>query len=130
MARTAPGSAGTLRKSLVAVTLGSVGRDVGNRKTPGPEHLREDDMAKKKKRGRPRELIMPDLIPDTPENIAKACMQSPPKEQWDYLSRWTDNPFGPVDKTPEERERIAKRDAEMEETRGQIAREQQDREQT
>ncbi len=85
MARTAPGAAGTLRESLVAVTLGSVGREVGNRKAPVPEHPKEDEMTKKKKRGRPKELLMPNLIPDTPENIAKACMQGPPKEEWDYL---------------------------------------------
>jgi len=28
---------------------------------------------------------MPDLIPDTPENIAKACMLKPPKKQWRYM---------------------------------------------
>ncbi|MCY4389215.1 MAG: hypothetical protein OXC18_19140 [Desulfurellaceae bacterium] len=37
------------------------------------------------KGGRPARP-MPDLIPDTPENIAKACMQGPPKKQWDYLA--------------------------------------------
>lgn len=39
--------------------------------------------------GRPPvyEYIMPDPIPDSPENIALACMQGPPppKEDWDYL---------------------------------------------
>ena len=58
MARTAPGAAGTLRESLVAVTLGSVGREVGNRKAPVPDHPKEDEMTKKK-RGRPKELLMP-----------------------------------------------------------------------
>ena len=38
-----------------------------------------------KKRGRPVELVMPDPIPDTPENIARACMQGPPKKTWDFL---------------------------------------------
>ena len=85
------------------MTLGSVGREVGNRKAYGPEHLRKDDMAKKK-RGRSKELVMPDLIPDTPENIAKACMQSPPKEQWEYLSPWAGDPFGIVDESPDEEE--------------------------
>lgn len=37
------------------------------------------------KGGRPARP-MPELIPDTPENIAKACMQGPPKKEWDYLS--------------------------------------------
>ncbi len=39
----------------------------------------------KKKRGRPSVLVMPDPIPDTPENIARACMQAPPKMHWDFL---------------------------------------------
>ena len=26
-------------------------------------------------------------IPDTPENIARAIMQGPPKAEWDYLKR-------------------------------------------
>ena len=33
------------------------------------------------KGGRPARP-MPELIPDTPENIAKACMVSPPKKRW------------------------------------------------
>ena len=44
-------------------------------------------MTEKKKRGRPKKLVIPHRIPDTPENIAKACMQGPPKEEWDYLKR-------------------------------------------
>ena len=28
---------------------------------------------------------MLDPIPDTPENIARACMMSPPKKDWNYL---------------------------------------------
>ncbi len=28
---------------------------------------------------------MPDLIPDTPENVALAAMQGPPKKRWRYL---------------------------------------------
>ena len=31
---------------------------------------------------------LPPPIPDTPpENIAKACMQGPPKKDWDYLKQ-------------------------------------------
>ena len=30
---------------------------------------------------------LPKPIPDTPENIARACMQGPPKKQWDYLKK-------------------------------------------
>ena len=40
----------------------------------------------KRKRGRPAKP-MPDAIPDTPENIAKALLFSPPKDGdgWEYL---------------------------------------------
>lgn len=40
----------------------------------------------KRKRGRPAKP-MPDAIPDTPENIARALLFSPPKEgdDWEYL---------------------------------------------
>lgn len=39
----------------------------------------------KPKRGRPPVKVMPPPIPDTPEAIALACMQGPPKQDWDYL---------------------------------------------
>ena len=39
----------------------------------------------KRKRGRPPELKMPEPLPDTPEAIALACMQGPPKRDWEYL---------------------------------------------
>lgn len=42
-------------------------------------------MKQPKKRGRPVTKEMPPKIPDTPENIAKAIMQRPPKKDWDYL---------------------------------------------
>ena len=44
-------------------------------------------MAKKKARGRPKELTMPEQIPDTPENVARAVLATPPKkpEEWAYL---------------------------------------------
>ena len=41
----------------------------------------------KPKRGRPP-LPMPEPIPDTPENIARAIMRRPPKRDWDYLKRF------------------------------------------
>ena len=28
---------------------------------------------------------MPELIPDTPENVARACMVGPPKKRWQYV---------------------------------------------
>ena len=44
-----------------------------------------EGKAEKLERGRPQVLVMPDPIPDTPENIARACMQGPPTEEWDVL---------------------------------------------
>ena len=37
--------------------------------------------------GRPVEKPMPDPIPDTPENVAFALVNTPPKteDEWDYL---------------------------------------------
>ena len=45
----------------------------------------------KRKRGRPPRP-MPEPIPDTPERIAWAIMQTPPKTEWDYLQKPSDNP--------------------------------------
>ena len=44
---------------------------------------------KKPKRGRPP-LPMPEPIPDTPENIARAILNTPPKKphEWDYLKKY------------------------------------------
>lgn len=41
----------------------------------------------KSARGRPVENEMPEPIPDTPENVARAAMQGPPKEDWEYLKK-------------------------------------------
>ena len=30
---------------------------------------------------------MPDLIPDTPENVARAILAGPPKKKWRYLEK-------------------------------------------
>lgn len=42
----------------------------------------------KRKRGRPAKP-MPEKISDSPENVAKALLFSPPKdgEEWEYLSK-------------------------------------------
>ncbi|MDE0530711.1 MAG: hypothetical protein OXI01_04550 [Albidovulum sp.] len=47
----------------------------------------------KRERGRPVEKPMPDLIPDTPENIVRAVLESPPKreDQWKYFKLAGDN---------------------------------------
>ncbi len=41
----------------------------------------------KRPRGRPVTRRMPESIPDSPENIARAIMAGPPKVEWDYLRR-------------------------------------------
>ena len=48
--------------------------------------MNKDDK-KPAPRGRPVKNIMPEPIPDTPENIARAIMrhQPKPKGQWRYL---------------------------------------------
>ena len=44
-------------------------------------------MNEKRSRGRPVEKPLPAPIPDTPENVARALMSTPPKGDgdWDYL---------------------------------------------
>lgn len=46
----------------------------------------------KRRRGRPVELKMPQPIPDTAENIARAMLNTPPKkeDEWDYLKQTKD----------------------------------------
>lgn len=47
----------------------------------------------KRPRGRPVEKPMPEPIPDTPENIMRALLATPPKreDEWEYLKGTTDN---------------------------------------
>ena len=44
-------------------------------------------MKEKRSRGRPVEKPLPAPIPDTPENVARALLTTPPKDDgdWDYL---------------------------------------------
>lgn len=39
----------------------------------------------KRPRGRPTVRIMPEPIPDTPENVVRAISQGPPKRDWKFL---------------------------------------------
>ena len=41
-------------------------------------------------RGRPKALVMPEPIPDTPENILRACTKGSTMKDWDYLKRGSD----------------------------------------
>lgn len=43
-------------------------------------------MTSKRKRGRPP-LPMPEAIPDTPQNVAKALFRGPPKKEWRYMAK-------------------------------------------
>ncbi len=47
--------------------------------------MKRKERKKKRGRGRPAIYVVPEPIPDTPENIARACMQGPPAENWDFL---------------------------------------------
>ena len=44
-------------------------------------------VTKGKKAGRPPTLTMPEPIPDTPENVAKAMMRTPPRkrDEWKFV---------------------------------------------
>ena len=44
-------------------------------------------LTKGKKAGRPPTLTMPEPIPDTPENVAKAMMRTPPRKrgEWKFM---------------------------------------------
>ena len=43
------------------------------------------DGGKSTSRGRPVTNKMPEPIPDTPVNVARAIMKKPPNKEWDYL---------------------------------------------
>ena len=51
-----------------------------------------NDKRTKRPRGRPS-LPMPEPIPDTPENIARILMTTPPKkeDEWEYLREHRDS---------------------------------------
>ena len=43
-----------------------------------------NDEKSKRKRGRPTKYPMPEQIPDTPENVARVVMNTPPKKAEEY----------------------------------------------
>lgn len=59
--------------------VGAAGRHAGSLDQQLVLHAADDSG-----RGRPPVLPMPEPIPDTPENIARAIMQGPPKAEWDF----------------------------------------------
>ena len=54
-------------------------------KTPRKPYVVKSRHGRVGNRGRPPTLIMPEAIPDTPENIARAVLTAPHKKDWDYL---------------------------------------------
>ena len=50
-------------------------------------------MSDRRKRGRPQEREWPELIPDTPENIARAVLSTTPKQrdEWRHLQEADDD---------------------------------------
>ena len=44
---------------------------------------------RKKPLGRPVKNTMPEQIPDTPENVARAILNTPPKkrDEWEFIKR-------------------------------------------
>lgn len=49
-----------------------------------PKPIREQE---KRERGRPVEYPLPPSIPDTPENVMRAIVMTPPKraDEWNYI---------------------------------------------
>ena len=47
----------------------------------------KNDAKPTRPRGRPAVRVMPDPIPDTPENVVRALCQGPPKpaSQWEFM---------------------------------------------
>ena len=50
-----------------------------------PAPPQEPEQPQDRGRGRTRSMRYPELIPDSPENIARALMSGPPKKNWRYL---------------------------------------------
>ena len=44
----------------------------------------ENNTKPTRPRGRPAVRVMPDPIPDTPENVVRALCQGPPKKTWEF----------------------------------------------
>ncbi len=52
---------------------------------PSKKSHRPGRPPKPRPRGRPPVRIMPDPIPDTPENVVQALCQGPPAGEWDFM---------------------------------------------
>ena len=76
--------------SVYRFRMRSQGQNMDGEKRIGQRRLRSNQKTqsvKQGKAGRPVEKLMPEPIPDTPENIARALLTTPPKkeDEWDYL---------------------------------------------
>jgi len=47
----------------------------------------ENRRMAKRSRGRPVEKTMPDPVPISPDDLAQAIMQGPPKKKWRYVEK-------------------------------------------
>ena len=47
--------------------------------------MKKEENGQPKRSGRPVKYPMPEAIPDTPENVARAILKNPPKKNWNYL---------------------------------------------
>lgn len=53
------------------------------------QQAQQTDKGKKRPRGRPVSQKKAEPIPDTPENIARAILNTPPKKahEWEYMKK-------------------------------------------
>ena len=52
---------------------------------PRPKRPRDGNQLAKRRPGRPEEKVWPEPIDASPEEVARALMQGPPKKDWRYL---------------------------------------------
>ena len=86
---------GTIQMSVSRRRPDTPSSDWNQKTLPDPMDSRVDwaamkdqdtDQKPKRHRGRPTARVMPDPIPDTPENVVRALCQGPPKPagQWEF----------------------------------------------
>ena len=83
--------------SVYRFRMRSQGKNMDGEKSIGQRRLRSNQKTQSVKHGkvgRPVEKLMPEPIPDTPENVARAIMRGPPKKEWDYLKAAVKKPIG------------------------------------
>ena len=75
-----------------------IGRAVYPAERKGAGRAMDKGSRGKDGKGRRAKPVMPETIPDTPENVARALLNTPPKKpaEWDYLRKpgWADGKDG------------------------------------